>query len=131
VEIQVQLNGKKKVTALFEGHAVVTDQPIEDGGEGAGPAPFDLFLASLAACAGFFVQSFCQARGIPTDGISVVQNSEWDEKTHLVGKITVEIRLPSSFPEKYRASVVAAANQCTVKKHLVNPPALEVVARVG
>jgi ribosomal protein S12 methylthiotransferase accessory factor len=131
MEIKVSLDGKMKVTALFEGHGVTTDQPKEDGGEGAGPAPFDLFLASLATCAGFFVQRFCQTRGIPRDGISLVQTSEWDESAHLVSKIKVEIRLPASFPEKYKAAVVAAASQCTVKKHLQTPPALEVVARTA
>lgn len=128
MEIKVSLDGKMKVTASFECHTVITDQPKEDGGDGSGPAPFDLFLASLATCAGFFIQRFCQTRAIPTQGISIVQNSEWDEKTHLISKIKVDILLPPSFPEKYRAALIAAANQCTVKKHLQNPPALEVVA---
>lgn len=131
MDIQVELGEKKRVTASFDGLLVITGQPIEDGGEGGAPAPFDLFLASLATCAGFYVQSFCQTRGIPIEGISLVQRSEWDEKTHLVSKIQIEIKLPKSFPEKYRASVIAAANQCTVKKHLQNPPQLEVVTRVG
>ncbi|MGK5085587.1 OsmC family protein [Bdellovibrionota bacterium FG-1] len=130
MEIQVQLAGNKKVIAQVDGFQVVTDQPADSGGGGSAPAPFDLFLASLATCAGFFVQSFCQARNIATDGITLTQHSEWDEKTHLVSKIRIEIHLPPSFPEKYHASVIAAANQCTVKKHLLNPPQLEVVTVV-
>jgi putative redox protein len=130
MEIQVKLSGKKQVTAHFAGYQVITDQPKEDGGDATGPAPFDLFLASLATCAGFFVQSFCQTRGISVEGISIVQNSERDEKTHLVSKVKIEILLPSSFPEKYRASVIAAANGCTVKKHLQSPPQLEVVTKI-
>lgn len=129
MEIKISLDGKMKVTAHFEGYDVVTDQPKEDGGDATGPAPFDLFLASLATCAGFFVQRFCQTRAISSEGISLVQTSVWDEKAHLVSKVKVEILLPASFPEKYKAAVVAAANQCTVKKHLQSPPALEVIAR--
>jgi ribosomal protein S12 methylthiotransferase accessory factor len=109
----------------------MTDQPQEDGGDGSAPGPFDLFLASTATCAGFFVQSFCQARGIPTDGISITQNSEWDETTHLIPKIQLEVRLPASFPEKYRAAVVGAINGCTVKRHLANPPQIEIVTKLG
>ena len=130
MEIVVELSGKKKVTGRFKGYEVVTDQPKEDGGDGSAPAPFELFLASLATCAGFFVQSFCQTRGLPTDGISLVQHSKQDALTHLVSKILIEVRLPASFPEKYRSSVIAAAKQCTVKKHLQNPPQMEVVAKV-
>lgn len=128
MKIQVQFLGGKKVSATFESFTVLTDQPIEHQGEGSAPGPFDLFLASIATCAGFFIQSFCQTRNIPMEGIVLAQTSERDEKTHLVSKITLELTLPDSFPEKYRAGVLAAANQCTVKKHLQNPPQIEVVA---
>lgn len=130
MEIKVSLDGKMRVTAHFKGHDVVTDQPKNAGGDAAAPSPFDLFLASLATCAGFFVQQFCQTRAIASDGISIVQSTERDEKTHLVSRVRIEILLPPSFPEKYRAAVIAAANQCTVKKHLQSPPALDVVTRV-
>jgi putative redox protein len=130
VEMRVKLDERKKVTATFNGYTVATDQPKRSGGDESAPAPFDLFLASLATCAGFFVQSFCQTREIPTEGISLVQTSEVDERTHLVSRIRIEIHLPPAFPEKYRASIVAAANQCTVKKHLQSPPQLEVVATI-
>lgn len=131
MDISVELNGGKKVTGRFHGFDVVTDQPKDEGGGDSAPSPFELFLASLATCAGFFVQSFCQTRGIPTDGISLLQRSERDEMTHLVSKIHIEVRLPASFPEKYRASVVAAANQCTVKRHLQNPPEMDVIAIIA
>ena len=122
MKIDVELAGKKQVKAHFDGFTVLTDQPGDSGGDGAAPAPFDLFLASIATCAGFFVQSFCQARGISTEGIRISQVSEWDEKTHLIPEIQIRLQLPESFPEKYRSSVLAAVNGCSVKKHLVNPP---------
>lgn len=131
MEIQVELSGGKKVAARFGHYRVETDQPVEDGGQGSAPAPFDLFLASLATCAGFFVQSFCQTRGIPTEEISLTQSATWDEELHRYGRIRIEIRLPPAFPERYRGAVVAAANQCTVKKYLQNPPELEVIATSG
>lgn len=130
MQIQVRLCGNKKVAAYFDGLEVITDQPKEDGGEGSGPAPFDLFLASLATCAGFYMQTFCQTRNISTEGISILQSSEWSDTEHRIVKIGIEVSIPSSFPEKYRASLIAAANQCTVKKHLQNPPQLEVVSKI-
>jgi ribosomal protein S12 methylthiotransferase accessory factor len=53
------------------------------------------------------------------------------EHTHsgadgMVERISLEIQLPADFPEKYRDSVVRAAELCTVKKHLERPPAIEV-----
>ena len=35
-------------------HRVVTDQPVEDGGQDAGMSPVELFVGSLAGCVGLF-----------------------------------------------------------------------------
>ena len=129
MEIKISFPGNKKVAAEFNGFTVLTDQPKESGGEGSAPAPFDLFLASIGACAGIFVLSFCQKRGISSEGIELIETIEWDEATHRVSKVGLEVVLPGQFPDKYQDSVVAAANLCTVKKHLLNPPTLEVKAR--
>jgi ribosomal protein S12 methylthiotransferase accessory factor len=40
----------------------------------------------------------------------------------MVEKIDLEILVPPTFPEKYRASLVRSAELCAVKKHLENPP---------
>ena|ERR1035437_2700672 len=128
-EMKISFPGNKKVAAEFDGFTVLTDQPVEAGGEGAAPAPFDLFLASLGTCAGIFVLSFCLKRGIPTDGLELRQTVEWDEVKHLATKITLEITLPNDFPEKYRDSLVKTAELCTVKRHLLEPPRIEVLAK--
>ena len=52
-EIKVTFPGGLRVDAEYKGFVVKTDQPLKQGGEGTAPAPFDLFLVSIAACAGF------------------------------------------------------------------------------
>lgn len=122
MDMKITFPGGKKVYAEYNGFTHQTDQPQAGGGESSAPSPFELFLASLGTCAGFYVLSFCQQRGIDMAGIELRQSMERDPQTHLVGRITIEILLPASFPEKYRAAVVQAAQSCTVKKHLQNPP---------
>ena len=56
---QRRFGGGLKVDAEYRGFTIKTDQPFHEGGEGRRPAPFDLFLASLATCAGFYVLAFC------------------------------------------------------------------------
>ena len=130
MEMKIRFPGNKKVSAEIDGMTIMTDQPKDNDGDGSAPAPFDLFLASIGTCAGYFVMAFCQKRGISTDGVELVQRMEWDDAKHLYTKISLEIRVPSTFPEKYRESLVNAANLCTVKKHLQTPPELEVLTRV-
>ncbi|MEO6598531.1 MAG: OsmC family protein, partial [Polyangiaceae bacterium] len=107
---------------------VSTDQSVEHGGTNSAPEPFDLFLASLATCAGLYVLGFCQTRNIPTEGLELVQHQRFDAETHRLTRIELELRLPATFPEAYRASVVRAAEGCKVKKLLASPPEVVVSA---
>ena len=131
MEMKIRFPGNKTVSAEFDGYTVTTDQPKEAGGDGAAPSPFELFLASLGTCAGLFALSFCRKRGLPTEGLELTQIADWDEAARRVAKVVIKIRPPKGFPEKYRDSLVAAANLCTVKKHLIEPPAFEIVVEPG
>jgi len=122
----VSFPGGKRVNAAYDGFEIATDQAPDSGGEGAAPEPFDLFLASLATCAGIYVLGFCQKRGIPHDGIRLVQSWQRDEKTRRLVSIAIAIEVPSTFPAKYRDALVRAANQCAVKKTIESPPDFEV-----
>ena len=125
--MEITFGGGKIITAIYNGHSIKTDQPLDNGGENTAPAPFDLYLASIGTCAGIYVKSFCDKRNIPTDNIRVFQNIIWDEKTDLPSDITIEIKLPPDFPEKYRESVISAAELCKVKKSIANPPEFKVI----
>jgi len=125
-EMEIVFPGNKKVDAIFNGQVIKTDQPVQAGGDGTAPAPFELFLASIGTCAGIYVLGFCQARGIPTDGIKLIQKMNYNFQKRLFDKIEIEIKLPPDFPEKYKAAVIHAADNCAVKKHLLNPPEIVV-----
>ena len=120
-EMIVSFPGGKRVDASFEGFKVETDQSEKNGGAGAAPEPFDLFLASLATCAGIYVLGFCQNRNIPTDGIRLVQQLERDAEGKIL-TITIRIEVPPAFPEKYHEALVRVAAKCAVKKTIESPP---------
>ena len=126
MNIEVSFPGGKRVNAQIGEFEVETDQPQALGGAGSAPAPYDLFLASLATCAGIYVLGFCQARGIPTDGLRVTQQNEFDPDTKLVRRVRIELHLPPGFPEKYKAAVVRTAESCKVKRTLAMPPSFGV-----
>jgi putative redox protein len=126
MDIRVTFAGGKRVDAAAGGFTIHTDQPVAAGGEGSAPAPFDLFLASLATCAGLYVLGFCQARGIPTDEVQLVQRSTRDAKSGRLEHVAIEVVVPPTFPQGYREAVARAAAACKVKKTLADPPTFAV-----
>ncbi|HEY6878943.1 MAG TPA: OsmC family protein [Polyangiales bacterium] len=128
MDIRISFPGGKRVDATVGQHVIATDQPQELGGEDSAPAPFDLFLASIATCAGIYVLGFCQARNLPTEGLGLTQRVEYDADTHLPRHVKLELTLPPGFPEKYRTAIVRAAERCKVKQTIAAQPTFEVVA---
>lgn len=130
-EFIIDFPGGARVDAHFGPYTVKTDQPPVAGGQGSAPAPFSLFLASIGTCAGIYVLGFCRQRGLPTDGIRLVQRMESDPRTHMISNVSLEIQLPPEFPEKYKEAVIRSAEQCAVKRHLENPPHFTVTTAVA
>jgi len=118
MSITVSFPGGVKVNAQLEGFEVATDQPVRAGGEESAPAPFGLFLASLATCAGYYVKAFCDSRDISSEGISLSMDTEYNPAEKMIGKIIIRIHVPAEFPEKYDNAVINAASICAVKRHL-------------
>jgi ribosomal protein S12 methylthiotransferase accessory factor len=122
--------GGKKVNAEVNGMVIQTDQPKLQGGDGTAPSPFVLFLVSIGTCAGIYVLSFCQERKIPINKISLHQHLEYktsqDGKSQELSKIILKINVPSDFPTKYYNTLEKVADQCAVKRTIMNPPQFEV-----
>jgi len=129
MEMLIDFPGGSRVDAHFGSFNVRTDQPSMSG-EASAPTPFATFLASIGTCAGIFVLGFCQQRGLPTEGIRIIQKMHSHPATHMVDNIDLEIQVPPSFPEKYKEALVRSAELCAVKRHLENPPQFNTYTKV-
>jgi len=129
-DIKVTFPGGKRVDAHYKGFHIKTDQPVYQGGEGSAPAPFDLFLVSIATCAGIYVLSFCQNRNLPTEDITLTMRSERNPETKRIERIRMDIQMPAEFPEKYTNAVIKSINGCAVKIHMEHPPLFDVSVNI-
>jgi putative redox protein len=121
-----------KLTATFHGgtrydivsgrHRVITDQPVEDGGQDAGMSPVELFVGSVASCVAYFVGQFCERHRISRDGLAV--DAEWAmaEGPHRVGRIDIAIHLPHRVPTELKDRLLKVAHACTVHQSLTVAP---------
>jgi ribosomal protein S12 methylthiotransferase accessory factor len=130
-EMKVYFPGGKKVDAEYRGFVIKTDQPVYQDGDGTAPAPFDLFLASIATCAGYYVLAFCQRRGLSYENISIVLKKERNPETKRIEKFFIRINLPADFPEKYKTAVIKSVNSCSVKIYMQNSPEFVVESFIG
>jgi putative redox protein len=126
MEMLIDFPGGARVDAHFGPYTVKTDQPPVGGGTGSAPTPFAIFLASIGTCAGIYVLGFCQQRGLPVEGIQIIQRVHNDPLSGMVGEVELEIQVPPSFPEKYLPSLVRSAELCAVKKHMEHPPKFDI-----
>lgn len=120
MEMEIVFPGGARVDALMGNMRIVTNQ------DGSAPAPFGLFLASIGTCAGIYVLSFCQHRGLSTEGIKIVQRLHSNPMTRMIEQVDLDIVVPPDFPEKYYDALIRSADQCAVKKHLEQAPRFEV-----
>ncbi|MDD2900440.1 MAG: OsmC family protein [Desulfuromonadaceae bacterium] len=133
MEMKITFPGGEKVNAEINGRIIPTDQPVEGGGGGTAPSPYDYFLASLGTCAGIYVLSFCQQRGIATEGLLLTQRMEFgvaEDGKRKLSKVAMDISLPPGFPEKYRNAIIKTAGLCSVKKVLMDPPEFAITAQI-
>ena len=125
MEMEISFPGGARVDATMGNTVIPTDQ------DGSAPTPFGLFLASMGTCAGIYVLGFLQHRGLPTDGIKIVQRLHTNPTTRMVAEVDLDIIVPPEFPERYHEALIRAADQCAVKKHLETPPTFNVQTKVA
>jgi len=124
--ISLGFPGGKRIDAKIGKFTVKTDQSKKYGGEESQPEPFQLFLVSIATCAGIYALSFCDSRKISTEGLALEMTWDYDREVKRITRITLELTLPKGFPEKYESAILRAVDKCTVKKHILTPPEFEI-----
>lgn len=121
---EVTFPGGVRVDASYRGHLLHTDQPAPLG-ENTAPSPYDLFLASIATCAGYYALRFCQERGLSTEGMSLSMTSERDPERKRLRTVRIALTAPAGFPEQYEDAIVRSMDLCAVKKAIADPPEFE------
>jgi uncharacterized OsmC-like protein len=108
MKLTVAYHGGTRYDITSGTHRVVTDQPVEDGGQDAGMSPVELFVGSLAGCVGYFVGRYCDRHQISTKGLSV--EAEWTmaEQPHRITPMQAE-------------QLLKVAHGCTVHQSLAVP----------
>ena len=129
MELTVVSLGGDRHRITVRGHEIVVDQPVESGGEDAGPTPTDLFVASLASCVAHYAR-----RGLGAGGEGPTVRCTWrmsETPPWRVAAIAIDVTLPASTSDARLEAVRRAIGHCTVHNSLQSPPAITVRAEVA
>ncbi len=126
MKMTVEFQGRTKFKIASRSHTIVTDQPVEDGGQDAGMSPVELFVGSLASCVAYFVGRYCARHKIACEGFTVGAEWSYAEQPHRVGSVSMRITLPVELPDDQRERLLKVAHGCTVHQSLAVPPAVDV-----
>ena len=112
-------------------HGLVVDQPSDAGGDDLGPTPTELFVASLAACIGFYAERFMRRHDISPDGLDVECGFVMsDDRPARVTGIDVHLVLPPHFPAARHKALMRVVEHCTVHNSMMQPPTIRIGAAV-
>lgn len=96
-------------------HQLLTDEPVDIGGEDTGPAPHDLLAASLGACTALMVTMYARHKGFDLQDAQVRIVHEQKGNAYV---FTRHIHYVGQLDESQRARMTAVANNCPIHQLL-------------
>ena len=136
-QVSVQLDEKLRTTITSRDHQFFADEPVEAGGENAGPTPYDFLLASLGACTAMTLRLYAGRKGWNLRGVGAVLSHDrqhikdcldcsGDEPGPYIDRVSVFLTLDGDLDEDQRARLLEIAGRCPVHRTLTNQPKIDV-----
>lgn len=114
--------GKHRQDVVIGPHHLVSDEPVEAGGEDAGPAPHELILAALGSCTSMTLRIYAERKGWPLERVAVrLTREKLEGATVLRRTITLEGPLDPA----QRAKLLEIAGKCPVHRTLTGEIRIE------
>ncbi len=108
-------------------HRFFADEPVEQGGLGSGPNPYDLLLAALGACTSMTLRLFADHKGWPLEKVRVSLShnkiyaadcADCETREGKIDEITRGISLQGALDAAQRARLLEIADKCPVHRTL-------------
>ena len=95
---------------------LATDLSVEEGGEGSGPNPHDLYDAALGACKALTVLWYAKRKDIPVEGIEVSVTRDASQERAGIYRLSAELTLTGALSDTQREELLRVAEKCPVHK---------------
>ena len=97
------------------GHRLITDEPVQLGGDGSAPAPHELFPAALASCVSTTLVMYARTKGWNLGDVFVAVN--YDHRS-TPRRFDVSIGLTGHLDDAQLARLEKVARSCPVRRSI-------------
>jgi putative redox protein len=125
MEVSAAYLGGTKFEVDARGHRVISDQPVDNGGDDAGMSPPEFLLASLATCAGYYAAQYLNARGLATDDLTVRVTAQKAAQPARLASFGIDVTAPG-VDDRHVAGLYRAVKACLIHNTLLGTPNIEI-----
>lgn len=124
--------GRFQAAIAFRGGTLLADEPVEVGGDGTGPTPYELLSGALAACTAMTLKLYAERKGwtLPPYSVeaahSVRPGSDAAPPRDLFARTIV---FDGPLDAEQKAKLLEVADKCPVHRTLMR--GFEIATRIG
>ena len=126
MEVKVTHLDQVKFSIQSRSHAILCDQPAENGGEDSGMTPPELLLASLGSCTAFYAVQYLKTRKLAESGVEVSVTSEKLKSPARLGNFRIQVSCPVPLTEEHSEGLMRSVKHCLVHNTLLSPPEIAI-----
>lgn len=101
-------------------NSIISDEPLDNGGQDKGFNPYELLASSLASCTCATLKMYLNKKDWPVDDIIVEVTLERDKENNITN-LDRKIAFNGPLTEEQKQRLLTIANACPVHKILTNP----------
>jgi len=110
--------GNFQVEVLAGGVRFLADEPVEVGGLGSGPTPYDLLCAALGACTAMTVRMYARRKGLPLRRVRVCVGHARTKGEDPPDGFLREVAVEGDLTDEQRSRLIEIAERCPVHASL-------------
>jgi putative redox protein len=125
--VTLQARGSFRTEVKAGPHTFVMDEPVDAGGGGEGPTPYDMLAAALGGCTSMTLYFYAKRENLPLTGVDVTVThdrqyakdcADCTTQAGYIHRFRVELRLHGDLTPEQREHLLAIAGRCPVAKTL-------------